>query len=80
MYHHNILGLTLVYFLQLFFKDSQENVCSYAQLTQTFLIKGLHNVKLVSFLLQVAYTKRDNIHKFIRKLVSLSYLPKEHIR
>jgi hypothetical protein len=28
----------------------------------------------------VAYMKSDRVHKFIRQLMALSYLPKEHIR
>ncbi|XP_071130109.1 uncharacterized protein [Mytilus edulis] len=29
--------------------------------------------------LQVAYSKQDNVHRFIRQLMALPYLPKEHI-
>lgn len=29
--------------------------------------------------LQVAYTRRDTVHKFVRKVLALPYLPGEHI-
>lgn len=34
---------------------------------------------MMSFSFQVAYNQKDSVHKFIRKLLALPFLPAEHI-
>ena len=34
---------------------------------------------MISFSFQVAYNQKDSVHKFIRKLLVLPFLPPEHI-